>query len=81
MTNKELLLIAELLEYAADAFSNASCNDYSLPDWSTEETHALYKEYCKYEGFWEEEDDDTLPGDYQLMRLFAKKIRKETEAL
>mgnify|MGYP001618838157 FL=1 len=78
MTNKELLLIAELLDYAADIFSNRTCNDYSLPDtWSREEIRSLYKEHCECEGFQEDDDDEPYLGDDSLMRLFAWKIGKE----
>ena len=73
-------LIAELLEAAADRFSNHGCNDFYLTDAlpNQDDRHELAK------AVFDEDDPDQYDSnndyevmkDYELMSFFADKIRK-----
>lgn len=79
MTDYEKLVLADLLDLAADEFSNHGCNDYPLEN--NAQSQRLWFEI-------HEDDEDgerVLPalfrdklyfGDDQLMSLFADKIRR-----
>jgi len=69
ITDAEARLLVELLDLAADSFSNHGCNDFDLtksaPD--LEDRRALMKSYNDYNGFPEDFEDDELRGSqYEL---------------
>lgn len=75
-------LIARLLEFAADRFSNHGCNDFALtdylPDW--DDRHDLARIVFNEDDTdrYDPEDDCDVMEDYELMSFFADKIRKLT---
>lgn len=80
-------ILADLLEYASEMFSNHTCNDYAIE--ATPEALLLYRAMHKEDGY---EDDDAEPTlfspnswydfehfifyDASLMNYFAKKLRE-----
>lgn len=82
MTQKELLLIVDLLYLASEAFSNHNSNDFPLPKtWSKEERIALAMAYHEANGDPEEHDPtrEEHLGDSSLMWFFSQKLREESE--
>ena len=79
-TDKTLLAIAaRLLDYAADAFSNHGCNDYTLP--VTPDHIAFLKEMIA-DGDYPEDEPHIYGGelftrDDMLMRYCADRLRAE----
>ncbi len=84
----ELFLIADLLDAAADSFSNNSCNDYDVAETFPTKAQRLYlrQEIAKYyDTLGDEEssldDDSKTEEDWQLMRFFAMKLRDKARNL
>lgn len=77
---KYRVLIAELLELAADQFANHGCNEFdltdSLPDRADQ--HKLAKTMFDEDDpdEYDSETDYNVMHDYRLMAFFADKIRK-----
>lgn len=79
MNNKELKLIAELLELAADEFSCNGCTDWDFPKgWTKQEKLDIGKECAKIGGYEDEFDPkDIYIANYEIMDYLARKIKKE----
>lgn len=76
MTNKELLLAAQLLNEASDHYANHSCNDWKFPiDWTHEERVKFVKEFHEFNGDPNEFDETFLRlPDYAVMAFLASKL-------
>jgi len=79
ISNKEFLLIADLLDLAENEFCNHGCNDYDLPDdWTTEDKEKLRKDAIKL-GIIDKKDSeegDIVNGDNLLMMVYSSKLQK-----
>lgn len=79
MTNREKILAANLLELAANEFSNHGCNDVDesvFKDWTIEERREFVKGFYKYNGDPENYDENYLHlGDSILMDYLANKLK------
>lgn len=82
MTNKEKILIANLLELASDKFSNHGCNDLgeSIWDgWTKEEREKLLNDFFRSQGDEEMIDQGYVDiADWLLMYLLAEKLKEES---
>lgn len=86
ITEKEAGLIGDLLEMAADRFSNDGCTEYRL-EWPAEECAALHREYHRWNGDEKEVEADgqfdpenpnvQMFDNWILMGHFSRKLRGE----
>jgi hypothetical protein len=85
MNKAQLIFTANLLEMAANQFSNNGCNDLpvALEAWFTQpEWDALNKEYHDWNGDPEEyKPGRILNHDCLWMDFMAKKLRKMAEGV
>jgi hypothetical protein len=81
MTAKEKYLASELLEKAADEFSNHGCNDFDFPDdWTAEEKADFVLRYHQWNGDPENFNLKYLVlWDYAVMHFLAIELRKEAK--
>lgn len=81
MNKKHAELAAELLEMAAEEFSNHGCNDYILKN--TPENRELYekmmKESCGETVTVRPSREIIYTQDWMLMSYLAKMLRREAE--
>ena len=75
-------LIAELLEKAADQFSNHGCNEFDLTDALPDRADRAELAKTVFDeddpDRYDPEGDCDVMHDYELMLFFADKIRKLT---
>lgn len=81
MTDKELVLVSDLLKMASSQFSNHGCNDFNLLKYLTpEECVKLDQEICEWNGDPEEHDPKWASKgcnqDWLLMRYYADKLKQ-----
>jgi hypothetical protein len=83
LSRYELLLIAQCLELAGEAFSNHGCNDIEARFWAEAEVngsdmHTLLREMQEWNGDNEHPHPAQVGsiGDWMLMGFFAAKLRK-----
>lgn len=77
-------MIAELLDLAADVFTNHGCNDFELAKLvpSVEERRALMREVETSLGnakYFDPSGTYEFVEDWVLMRYFARKLREESK--
>ena len=76
---KHKKLIAQLLDIAADKFSNHGCNDFDLTDSLPDrgDRHKLAKAVFDEDDpdRYNSDNDYEVINDYELMLFFANKIR------
>jgi hypothetical protein len=79
---KHRVLIAEVLEVAANQFMNHGCNEFDLTDYlpARADQHKLAKTMFDEDdpNEYNPETDYSVMHDYRLMQFFADKIRKLT---
>ncbi len=83
MTKKELELVGQMLDVAADQFSNHGCNDFKMPN--TDENWAFIE---AMQAGLPPEDCDKRPAqgdpiytmDWAVMRYLADKAREESKS-
>lgn len=78
---KWLSVAADMLEMAADKFSNHGCNDWNWPaDWTEDE-----KDICRQSMSIANNDQSYDPedweyvGDWQMMSFLSKVLREEAK--
>jgi hypothetical protein len=76
LTQKELEIVASLLEDHSDYLGNRCCNDYDWPcNWTDEEKTKFTKDYHDWNGDPEEyTKGDILNSDFSVAAFLASKI-------
>jgi hypothetical protein len=79
MSPKWLEAAADLLDQAADTFSNHGCNDWDPPaSWSMEDRREFGRAFAEWNGDPQDFDPDHPDvGDWAAMRFLAEKFREE----
>lgn len=78
MNAKWMKLAGDLLDKAADEFTNHGCNDWWFPaDWTIEDRRELVKAMYEQNGNPEEYDPDQLNvADWWVMQFLASKLKE-----
>ena len=86
MNKKELILAGELLDLAADTFSNRVCNDLDkglFADWTKEEKQKIVNEIEKWNSSedYEYDDLDDIEDypDWVVMMYLANELKGENK--
>ena len=81
LTDKELLLVADLLNDASETYSNHGCNDFDFPsDWTDIEKQAFVVDFQIWNGGIDDDDDADNMADWCVMATLANKIRRSMKA-
>jgi hypothetical protein len=79
---KWLGLAGDLLELAADKFSNHGCNDYEFPkDWTVAERRRMLRAMHDWNGDPGEYDpDEAVTMDWFVMAFLADRLKEAAKA-